>query len=56
MSIAIGCDEAGYFLKETIKKFLVDKEYEVEDFGVYDTNPVLYPDIAVNVAKINCSR
>ncbi|MDP4092918.1 MAG: ribose 5-phosphate isomerase B [Bacillota bacterium] len=51
MSIAIGCDEAGFTLKETLKKFLVDKGYEVEDFGVYNTNPVLYPDIAVKVAK-----
>lgn len=51
MSIAIGCDEAGFQLKETIKKFLVNKGYVVEDFGVYDTDPVLYPDIAVKVAK-----
>lgn len=51
MSIAIGCDEAGFQLKEQIKKFLIDKGAEVEDFGVYNTDPVLYPDIAVKVAK-----
>lgn len=51
MSIAIGCDEAGFQLKETIKNFLTGKGYEVVDYGVYDTNPVLYPDIAVKVAK-----
>lgn len=51
MSIAIGCDEAGYELKEQLKNYLCDKGYVVEDFGVYNTQPVLYPDIAVKVAK-----
>lgn len=51
MSIAIGCDEAAYDLKEKIKRFIEDKGFEVEDYGVYDTTPVLYPDIAVMVAK-----
>ncbi len=51
MSIAIGCDEAAFSMKEVIKDLLIKKGYEVEDFGVYDKTPVLYPDIAVNVAK-----
>lgn len=51
MSVALGCDEAGFQLKEKIKNFLLDKGIEVKDYGVYDTNPVLYPDIAVKVAK-----
>ena len=51
MSIAIGCDEAGFNLKIIIKDFLIKKGYEIEDFGVYDTDPVLYPDIAIKVAK-----
>ena len=51
MSIAIGCDEAAFQFKENIKAFLLKSGYEVEDYGVYDTNPVLYPDIAVKVAK-----
>jgi ribose 5-phosphate isomerase B len=51
VSIAIGSDEAGYSLKETLKEFLKTKEIEVTDYGVYDTNPVLYPDIAVKVAQ-----
>ncbi len=51
MSIAIGCDEAGFQFKEVIKKLLLDKGLDVEDFGVYSTDPVLYPDIAVAVAK-----
>lgn len=51
MYIAIGCDEAGYELKEQIKNYISKKGYEVEDFGVYNTEPSLYPDIAVKVAK-----
>lgn len=51
MKIGIGCDEAAFDFKETIKKYLVEKGVEVTDFGIYDTNPVLYPDIAVKVAK-----
>lgn len=51
MRIALGCDEAAYQLKENIKKFLLELGEEVEDFGVYDTKPSLYPDVAVKVAK-----
>jgi ribose 5-phosphate isomerase B len=51
MSIAIGCDEAGFELKEKIKKYLTGNGIEMEDYGVYNTDPVLYPDIAVKVAK-----
>jgi len=51
MKIAIGCDEAACDFRDAIKKFLIDKGYEVEDFGTYDNKPVLYPNIAVAVAK-----
>ena len=50
MSIALGCDEAAFELKEVIKKYLLSLGEEVEDYGVYDEKPVLYPDIAVKVA------
>ncbi len=50
MAIAIGCDEAAYELKEIIKAYLIERNEEVEDMGVYDTTPVLYPDIALKVA------
>jgi ribose 5-phosphate isomerase B len=49
--IAIGSDEAGFYLKEKIKEFLKSMNIEAADYGVFDTNPVLYPDIAVNVAE-----
>jgi ribose 5-phosphate isomerase B len=51
MSIAVGCDEAGFYLKEDIKDYLKKLGQEVEDYGTYDTKPVLYPEIAVKVAK-----
>jgi ribose 5-phosphate isomerase B len=51
MKIAIGCDEAGYQLKELVRKYLVDLNHEVEDFGTFDDRPVLYPDIAFAVAE-----
>ncbi|GAK55602.1 sugar-phosphate isomerase, RpiB/LacA/LacB family [Candidatus Vecturithrix granuli] len=50
LPIAIGCDEAAFEMKEEIKVYVKSLGYEVEDYGVYDTNPVLYPDVAVKVA------
>jgi ribose 5-phosphate isomerase B len=51
MKIAIGCDEAAYELKETVKQLLLELGHEVQDFGVHDPHPVLYPDIAFAVAE-----
>ncbi len=51
MRIAIGSDHAGYQLKEEIKEFLKREGFGVEDCGVYDTQPVDYPDIAFRVAE-----
>jgi ribose 5-phosphate isomerase B len=51
MLLAIGCDEAGFDLKEKLKEYLKGLGQEVQDYGAYDTRPVLYPDIAVKVAE-----
>jgi ribose 5-phosphate isomerase B len=51
MLLAIGCDEAGFDLKEKLKEYLKGLGLEVQDYGAYDTRPVLYPDIAVKVAE-----
>jgi len=55
MKIAIGCDEAGLELKNTVKAFLEEQEIvtplEVEDLGVFTNEPVHYPDIALRVAE-----
>ena len=42
--IAIGCDHAGFALKEALKKQLLDEGYEVKDYGTYSTDSVDYPD------------
>lgn len=51
MKIAIGSDHGGFHLKEDIKKYLVENSIECQDFGTYDTEPVDYPDVAVEVAR-----
>lgn len=51
MKIAIGCDEAGYEMKEIIKKLLVDKNHEVDDYGTFNGKSVMYPDIGYAAAK-----
>ncbi len=51
MKIVIGCDEAACTLKETIKEHIISKGHEVIDKGTFNNEPVLYPDIAVTVAR-----
>ncbi len=43
-TIAIGCDHAGFFYKETIKKMLENEDFTVLDFGTNSTLSVDYPD------------
>jgi ribose 5-phosphate isomerase B len=49
-ALAIGSDEVGFDLKMDIRKYLESMGYPVEDFGVYNTDPVLYPDVAYKVS------
>lgn len=51
MKIAIGCDEAGYNMKENIIAMLRENGHTVRDFGSYKDETVLYPDIGFAVAK-----
>jgi len=53
--IAIGCDHAGYKLKEYLLKYLSDKKIVVKDFGTYSEERADYPDFAhaVSVAIEN---
>lgn len=48
----LGADHRGFKLKEELKKFLIEKGYEVEDVGAfqYDQNDD-YPDFALEVAE-----
>jgi ribose 5-phosphate isomerase B len=49
--IAIGCDHAGFELKEHLKALLAGKGFSVEDKGTYSTNSTDYPDYAHQVAN-----
>ena len=42
--IAIGCDHAGYEMKEYIKTAIGERGFEVKDFGAYSAESVDYPD------------
>lgn len=46
MNIAIGCDHAGYLLKEKIKKYLEDRKINLKDFGCFSEERADYPDYA----------
>lgn len=43
MKISIGSDHAGFKAKEEIKKYLINKGYEVEDVGTNSTDSCDYP-------------
>jgi ribose 5-phosphate isomerase B len=51
MKIAIGSDEAAYDLKEILLAHLRERGVDVTDFGTYNAQPVIYPDIAFAVAE-----
>ena len=51
MKIAIGCDHAGFELKEDLKIFLRERGVEVLDFGTQDGAPIDYPEIGIAVAE-----
>jgi ribose 5-phosphate isomerase B len=48
--LAIGCDHAGYELKELLVKALREKGYEINDHGTHTSESVDYPDYAHKVA------
>lgn len=51
MNVAIGSDEAGFALKETLKAHLKEAGHAIADFGVGADETALYPDIAFAVAE-----
>ncbi|MGY3725554.1 ribose 5-phosphate isomerase B [Granulicatella balaenopterae] len=51
MKIGLGSDHNAYILKETIKDYLIESGYEVEDYGCYSKDSVDYPEIAKKVAE-----
>ena len=51
MKVSIGCDHGGYALKEQVKAHLLEKGYEVKDFGTNDLSSCDYPDFGIAAAK-----
>lgn len=51
MRIAIGCDDAGFPLKEPITAALESEGHDVLDLGTFSTEPVDYPDYARAVGQ-----
>ena len=51
MKIALGCDHGGFEHKEAILAHLMERGFEVEDFGIYECVSVDYPEIALKVAN-----
>ena len=49
--LAIGCDHAGYPLKEFLKQKLTNDNYSIRDFGTDSEESVDYPDIIHPLAK-----
>ena len=49
--IAIGADDAAVELKAQIVKHLESKGIPIHDYGVFSDDPMLYPDIALEVAQ-----
>lgn len=49
--IALGCDHAAWQLKEQLKKHLLSRGFQVEDFGTFDEASVDYPDYAFFVGR-----
>lgn len=60
MKLCVGCDEAGFKLKNQIRGYLKEMGHTVVDVGVYDEAPSLYPDIAYKLCEEitagNCER
>ena len=49
--IALGADHAGFHLKESVKKFLIESGYTCDDVGTSSEESVDYPDFARAVAE-----
>ena len=49
--IFLSADHAGFELKEKVKSFLIDNNFEYEDLGCSSLEPVDYPDYAKLLSK-----
>jgi ribose 5-phosphate isomerase B len=51
MKIAVGCDHAGFPLKDTIIQLIQEKGHEAKDLGTYNSESVDYPDYAKRIGQ-----
>ena len=51
MRIAVGCDHAGFPLKENLRAFLEEEGHEVMDHGTHSSEPVDYPAFCAAAAR-----
>ncbi len=49
--IIIGCDHAGFLLKNKLIEYLKEKNYIINDIGCYNTDSIDYPIIAKQLCK-----
>lgn len=52
MKLAIGSDHGGFLAKEELKKFLIEKGYEIIDVGTNSQDSCDYPIFASKVANL----
>ena len=52
MRIAVGADHAGFVLKQHVIRTLERLGHEVDDRGTHSDDPIDYPDICAEVARI----
>ena len=51
MKVAVGCDHAGFVLKEAVLGALDEMKIEHKDLGCFSEEPVDYPDVAGEVGR-----
>ena len=51
MIVAVGSDHAGFVLKEQIRVWLLEHDYEVLDLGAYSADRVDYPHFGAEVGR-----
>ncbi|HEW91417.1 MAG TPA: RpiB/LacA/LacB family sugar-phosphate isomerase, partial [Thermotogaceae bacterium] len=49
--ISMASDHAGYHLKEELKEYLIESDYEIIDRGTFSAESVDYPDYAVKTCQ-----